>query len=339
MLTGAGKATQTLHDGQWVILDADMAMILKAPEEVWSAAARLGNAPSEGRRAKPSVASRPKTTRLRQLIEPLNLTDAYGPTFSIQECGSLHDLIRYTHEMAVLAMFQTGDDIVESAEILIRRLDGAVPLHFLIIDLGGGIAPGSKTFKIRLEDILSVPMLALWRGVLTPGLRWHLPPPVAGVSGLLSRSILDAGSARPIGQQNYALITRDYLNLNARVDYHFAMVDAVCGMNPRENHIRFRFKGGGTMAVQRERRALFISEVLEANDFFVDQRGDLVTATILETQQSETEDRLVMLGRLLGFSRLLDATMRDETVHRKVARAFMDGDWALNSLDQETVQA
>ena len=338
MLTGAGKATQALRDGQWVILDADMGMILKAPEEVW-AAAQLDNAASESRRAKRSGPSRPEITRLRQLIEPLNLTDAYGPTFSIQECRSLHDLIRYTHEMAVLAMFQTGDDIVESAEILIRRLDGAVPLHFLIIDLGGGIAPGSKTFKIRLEDILSVPMLALWRGVLTPGLRWHLPPPVAGVSGLLSRSILDAGSARPIGQQNYALITRDYLNLNARVDYHFAMVDAVCGMNPRENHIRFRFKGGGTMAVQRERRALFISEVLEANDFFVDQRGDLVTATILETRQSETEDRLVMLGRLLGFSRLLDATMRDETVHRKVARAFMDGDWALNSLDQETVQA
>ena len=334
MLTGAGEATRTLQDGQWVILDADMGMILKAPEQVWSAAARFGSAPLEGRRAKPGGPERPKTTRLRQLIEPLNLTDAYGPTFSIQECRSLHDLIRYTHEMAVLAMFQTGDDIMESAEVLIRRLDGAVPLHFLIIDLGGGIAPGGKTFKVRLEDILSVPMLALWRGVLTPGLRWNLPPPTPGVSGLLSRSILDAGSARPIGQQNYALITRDYLNLNARVDYHFAMVDAVCGMNPRENHIRFRFKGGGTTAVQRERRALFISEVLEANNFFVDQRGDLVTATILETRQSETEDRLVMLGRLLGFSRLLDATMRDDTVHRKVARAFMDGDWALNSLDQ-----
>ena len=140
---------------------------------------------------------------------------------------------------------------------------------------------------------------------------------------------VDSGSARPIGQQNYALITRDYLNLNARVDYHFAMVDAVCGMNPRENHIRFRFKGGGTTAVQRERRAQFISEVLQANDFFVDQRGDLVTATILETQQSETEDRLVMLGRLLGFSRQLDATMRDDTVQARWRGRFMDGDCAL----------
>jgi pyruvate,water dikinase len=338
MLTGTGKATRELKDGQWVILDADMAVIYKAPEEVWAVgppaefgAASGGAGPVRGHRPP----ARPEAARLRQLIEPLNLTDAYGPTFSIQECRSLHDLIRYTHEMAVLAMFQTGDDIVESAEVLVRRLEGDVPLHFLIIDLGGGISPGSKTFKVRLEDILSVPMLALWRGVLTPGLRWGQPPPAAMVSGLLSRSMLDSGSARPIGQQNYALITRDYLNLNARVDYHFAMVDAVCGVNPRENHIRFRFKGGGTTAVQRERRALFITEVLEANNFFVDQRGDLVTAAILETQQAETEDRLVMLGRLLGFSRLLDAAMRDETVHRKVAQAFMDGDYGLTSVGSE----
>ena len=356
MLTGAGKAGQTLRDGQWVVLDADMAIIYKAPEEVWEGAQQTVNtAPPKveglpksppyargdfagpgGRLAHADrVGMPPETTRLRQLIEPLNLTDAYGPTFSIQECRSLHDLIRYAHEMAVMAMFQTGDDILESAEVLVRRLDGAVPLHFLIMDLGGGIAPGSRTFKVRLDEILSVPMLALWRGMLTPGLRWSQPPPAAMVSGLLSRSMLDSGSARPVGRQNYALITRDYLNLNARVDYHFAMVDTVCGTNPRENHVRFRFKGGGTTAVQRERRAMFITEVLEANNFFVDQRGDLVTASILETRQPETEDRLVMLGRLLGFSRLLDATMRDDTVGRKVAQAFLDGDYGLKTLNVE----
>ena len=341
MLTGAGKATDVLRDGQWVILDADCAMVLKAPEEVWSdiALTQHGKPLREARKAKRSDVSCPETTRLRQLVEPLNLTDAYGPTFSVQECRSIHDLIRYTHEMAVLAMFQTGDDILESAEVLVRRLEGAVPMHFLIIDLGGGIAAGCKGFRVRLEDILSLPLLALWKGISTPGLRWHQPPPAPAISGLLSRSLFDAGSARPVGQQNYALITRDYLNLNARVDYHFAMVDAVCGMNPRENYIRFRFKGGGTIAVQRERRAMFIAEVLKANHFIVDQRSDLVTASILETAQSETEERLVMLGRLFGFSRLLDATMRDDTMHRRVADAFLDGDYGLDSLKEELAGA
>ncbi len=341
MLTGAGKATEVLRDGQWVILDADRAMVSKAPEEIWSGAALTGHGKPlrEAGRAKRSDVSCPGTTRLRQLIEPLNLTDAYGPTFSVQECRSIHDLIRYTHEMAVLTMFQAGDEILESAQVLVRRLECAVPMHFLIIDLGGGIAAGSKGSRVRLEDILSLPLLALWRGISTPGLRWNQPPPAAAISGLFSRSLLDAGSARPVGQQNYALITRDYLNLNARVDYHFAMVDAVCGTNPRENYIRFRFKGGGTIAVQRERRARFIADVLAANQFLVDQRSDLVTASILETAQSETEQRLVMLGRLFGFSRLLDATMRDDTVHRKVAQAFLDGDYALDSLKEESALA
>jgi pyruvate,water dikinase len=338
MLTGAGKATEVLRDGQWVILDADRAMVLKAPEEVWSGAAlsRHDEPLPEANRAKRSEASSPGTARLRQLIEKLNLTDAYGPTFSAQECRSLHDLIRYTHEMAVLAMFQTGDEVLESAEVLVRRLEGAVPMHFLIIDLGGGIAAGCQGFKVRLEDILSLPLLALWKGISTPGLRWNQPPPAPSLSGLLSRSLLDAGGARPVGQQNYALIARDYLNLNARVDYHFAMVDAVCGINPRENYIRFRFKGGGTIAVQRERRATFIAEVLAANHFLVDRQNDLVTASILETGQSETEQRLVMLGRLFGFSRLLDATMHDDTMPRKVAKAFLDGDYALDSLQEIT---
>ena len=134
----------------------------------------------EARRAKRSDVSRPGTIQLRQMIEPLNLTDAYGPTFSVQECRSLHDLIRYTHEMAVLAMFQTGDDILESAEVLVRRLESTVPLHFLIIDLGGGITQtGCKGFKVRLEDIVSLPLLALLRGISTPGLRWNQPPPAA----------------------------------------------------------------------------------------------------------------------------------------------------------------
>ncbi|MGC8490972.1 MAG: PEP/pyruvate-binding domain-containing protein [Syntrophobacteraceae bacterium] len=337
MMTGAGKAVQTLQDGQWIVLDADMGMIFKAPEDAWTEESKPGE-PSrrvrgESANAQPEPLSH--SPRLKQLILPLNLTDAYGPSFSIRECRSIHDLIRYAHEMAVLAMFQTGDEFLESAEVLVRRLEGTAPLHFLMIDLGGGIAPDSKKFKVRLEDVFSVPLLALWRGIMTPGLRWNQPPPGAMPTGLLSRSLLDSASARPIGQQNYALITRDYLNLNARVDYHFAMVDAVCGMNPRENHIRFRFKGGGTTAVQRERRAQFITEVLQGNGFFVDQRGDLVTASILETQQPETEERLVMLGRLLGFSRQLDATMRDDTVAGKVARAFLDGDYALKTLCDE----
>jgi pyruvate,water dikinase len=339
MVTGTGKATEVLRDGEWVILDAGSAMVFQAPEEVWAdaAAVRKKRAAAEDRSSSRKGAATPELAGLRGLIEPLNLTDAYGPTFSIHECKSLHDIIRYTHEMAVLAMFEAGDDVLEEAEVLLHRLDEGMPFHFLIIDLGGGIATGRAGFKVRLGDVVSAPLLALWKGMSTPGLRWSQPPPVPGLSGLFTRAMLDNRSARPVGNQNYALITRDYLNLNARVDFHFTMVDAVCGANPRENYIRFRFKGGGTNALQRERRAQFIAQVLDEHHFITDQQGDLVNASISETQPEEIEARLVMVGRLIGFSRLLDAAMSDDSVPRKVARAFLDGDYALQSMSEECV--
>ena len=63
MLTGTGKATEVLKDGQWVILDADRAMVLKAPEEVWSGIALTQREKTlpEDRRAKRNDVSRPET--------------------------------------------------------------------------------------------------------------------------------------------------------------------------------------------------------------------------------------------------------------------------------------
>ncbi len=334
MLTGAGRATEVLRDGEWVVLDADSAMVLQAPENVWAEAEEVRRQvrPAQSGAPAPAGVASPEAVRLLQLIEPLHLTDAYGPTFSIHECRSIHDVIRYTHEMAVIAMFQVGDGVVEEAWGLTHRLDEGMPFHFIIIDLGGGLVSGMNGYKIHLGDVQSVPLLALWRGISTPGLRWGEPPPGLSISGLLSRSMMDNRSARPVGNPNYALITRDYLNLNARVDYHFTMVDAVCGANPRENYIRFRFKGGGTTALQRERRARFVGTVLGEHHFFTDQQGDLVNGTMTDAESREIEERLVMIGRLLGFSRLLDATMCDDTVPTKVARAFLDGDYGLQGL-------
>ena len=341
MITGTGKATRTLKDGQWIVLDADRALILEAPEEIWSKSSSASERKpvrlrktDEGRSAEESKGP-PESAKLREFIEPLNLTDSYGPTFSIMECKSLHDIIRFTHEMAVLSMFRLGDNVLDEAGMLVHALSKGIPLHFLIIDLGGGLAPGTHGTKINREDLVSAPLLAIIDGISTEGLRWNEPPPASNISGLLSRSLLDNAGARPVGQQNYALISRDYLNLNARVDFHFAMLDSVCGMSARENYIRFRFKGGGTTLVQRERRARFIAEVLKGYDFFTDQRGDLVTGAIIEMEKEDIEARLVMLGRLMGFSRLLDASMQNDSMPGKIAQAFLNGDFGLKDFDKE----
>ncbi|WP_279343337.1 PEP/pyruvate-binding domain-containing protein [Fundidesulfovibrio terrae] len=332
MITGLGTATTALESGQWVLVDADRGAVCATDADLWR------NASSGSARSAVTGRSAPQApdaaASVRSLVLPLNLTDAYGPTFSILECSSLHDMVRFIHEKAVIALFEAGDAVAEEAFALVRRIKDTTGLDFLIIDMGGGLVPGRST-EIGLEAVLCEPLKALCAGMAVPGLRWGVAPPIPGVGGLMSRSLLDARSERPVGNPNYAFVARDYLNLNARVDYHFAMIDAVCGANARENSIRFRFKGGGTARIQRERRAAFVEMVMRQEEFYTNRQGDMVTAVLMEGSRESIRAKMEMLGRFLGFSRLLDAAMVDDDMPARIAQAFLEGDYQLKGLEEK----
>jgi pyruvate,water dikinase len=324
MVTGLGTATTALENGRWVLVDADRGAVFDTDPALWQ------DAPQKSAREVRQVPD--AASGVRELVLPLNLTDAYGPTFSILECKSLHDMVRFIHEKAVIALFEAGDAVAEEAFSLVRRIKDSTGLDFLIIDMGGGLVPGRAT-EIGLDSVLCEPLRALCAGMAVPGLRWGVAPPIPGVGGLMSRSMLDGRSERPVGNPNYAFVARDYLNVNARVDYHFAMIDAVCGANARENSIRFRFKGGGTARVQRERRAVFVEMVMRQEEFYTNRQGDMVTAVLMEGSRETIRAKMEMLGRFLGFSRLLDAAMANDDMPRVVAEAFLEGDYGLKRLE------
>ncbi|MDA8139543.1 MAG: PEP-utilizing enzyme [Desulfobacteraceae bacterium] len=326
MVTGTLTAAASLSSDRWVVLDADHGKVLDAPESVWSDSGLNQRRLSSPKAAcEKKVLADPVRAQIKEMVVPLNLTNAYGATFSMAECRSVHDLIRLAHEMAVLSMFDAGDAVMAQAGGLLRQLDIGIPFHFLVIDLGGALSAERRRGVLGAADIRSVPLEALCRGLTTPGLSWHSTPPAAAMSGLMSRTLLDARSRRPAGSFNYALAAKDYLNLNARVEYHFAMLDAVCGAQSPTNYIRFRFKGGGTSDQRCLRRARFLCEVLEAHGFYSSMVGDLVTASLAGAPHERVAEALVMLGRLLGFSRLLDALMEDDETPRRLARAFLEG--------------
>ncbi|MGE5258398.1 MAG: PEP/pyruvate-binding domain-containing protein [Hyphomicrobiales bacterium] len=332
MITGTPMAAEVIGDGRWVVLDADHGQVSEAPPHVRTQAAEG----RQGTNLSKTACSRriPVDSlrgRLRELTVPLNLTDAYGPTFSLNECRSVHDLVRLAHEMAVLAMFDAGDRVMAQAGGLLKQVDVGVPFHFLVIDLGGALSSTSPRTVLGQTDIRSTPLAAVCEGLATPGLGWHSPPSAAAMGGLFSRALLDARGARPVGSFNYALAARDYLNLNARVEFHFAMLDTVCSGNGSANYIRFRFKGGGTGGEQCRRRARFVGEVLEANGFFSTVTQDMVTASLAGAPRELIRGRLVMLGRLLGFSRLLDAAMTDDQTPHRLAQDFLEGRFSVRA--------
>lgn len=333
MLTGLGSATGELHDGDLILVDGERGLVYKATDNEMDRYRAKYKRKAAAWRDRVPHPEDPQAAVLYDLIVPLNLTDAYGPTFSIAECQTIHDLVRFAHEKAVLAMFEAGDEAIESTSGMVFHLESNVPFMVSLIDLGGGLMSGSSR-RLAPEKVLSRPFRALWEGVATPGLNWG-PAGGVNVGSVVSRFMTDHRSARPIGMPNYALVTRDFLNLNARMDFHFTMVDSICGMDSKVNYIKFRFKGGGTGLEQRIRRVRCIAEILSAKGFFCNQRDDLLTASLQGGAQQVIEEKLQVIGRLLGFTRLLDAVMRSDDLIPVVAQAFFDGDYQLEGLPEE----
>ncbi|UJX43195.1 pyruvate, phosphate dikinase [Desulfovibrio sp. JY] len=324
MLTRATGAITAIPDGVPAVLDAAAGSVSAMPAVIGDLSELLAAPRPETAKA-PRVALTPGRARVRELTVPLNLTNAYGPTFAAVECQSLHDIIRFAHEAAILALFEAGDELLDEAFSHVRILRGNAPFEVMVIDLGGGVREDATGRFITAGDLTSQPLAALWQGLNAGATPYATPPSGPNgrdVSGVMGRGITDARGKRPVGEPNYALAARDYVNVNARVEFHFAMIDAVCGPRTRGNYVRLRVKGGGAATPLRERRATCLADILAAAGFYVDRRGDLVTASLTDVSGDDAAKGLVLLGRLLSFMRLLDAAMTDDDAPARAADAF-----------------
>jgi pyruvate, water dikinase len=285
----------------------------------------------EETRARTAGAPRRRTeSPLHEAVLALTLTDPFSARFRPRGCRSLHDIVRYTHEKAVAAMFELGDRAGRETGRRVRRLATAVPLDLVVLDLGGAIGEdGSDRRDVAPAEVLSLPFQALWRGVTAPGVSWtgRTQISVSGFASVIGARV--AGSDRPareLGGRNYAIVGPDYLNLNARLAYHFAMVDALVGETAENNFVNFRFRGGAADARRRDLRARFLAEVLVGAGFGVDRRGDLVTAWVRRYPPQVCEAALELLGRLMACARQLDMLMTNEASMRRFVARFRAGE-------------
>jgi hypothetical protein len=248
-----------------------------------------------------------------------------GP-FPVKELPGLEDLLDYAHELAVEEMFDLLDRFDPSWSKAIKVQTG-LPINLHVIDLGGGLFSGTEKKLIRKEEILSEPMLAMFKGMYFPGISWSGPIGV-NLKGLMV--IMAQSTSRPeedFWDKTYALLTGEYMNYNSRLGYHYTSVDACVCDNRENNHIRFMFKGGAADDVRRARRARFIGAVLEKMAFEVVVQKDWVNARLLHQDRSCMEKNLDLIGRLMGCSRQRDMVMNDEAIVSWHVEAFMQGNY------------
>jgi len=262
-------------------------------------------------------------------ITPLNLTTINEADIDPKDFQTVHDIIRFVHEISVKEMFRIGE-LTEgegSTQLLVSEL---VPMYFYVIDLDGGVVDEAKFLrKIRPEHITSIPFNALWRGMTHQGVRWSGPVDidVGGLASVMARSFVRTGVTEK-GGKVYVIITDQYVNLSVKLAYHFSIIDAFCGESYINNYINFRFQGGGAGAEGRSRRALFIREIMEAYDFRVEVKGDLVIADLRGASRAETEEKLDILGRLIGCSRQLDMAISSIDAKDWYVKAFLEGNYS-----------
>jgi pyruvate, water dikinase len=272
-----------------------------------------------------------RSSPLGELILTLHLTDPRATSFRASQCRSVHDIVRFAHEKAVATMFELGDEAV-SGRRRTWQIESSIPLSLTLMDLGGAVPEASRSKRaLRPEAVASVPFRALWRGIADPRVQWagRAQISLAGFASVMAASMVDApATVRALGDRNYVVVAPEYMNLNARLAYHFAMIDAVVTDVSENNYVSFRFRGGGAGEGRRDRRARFLESVLLRTGFGVERKGDLVTSWARRLSAEHCEASLATLGRLMACARQLDMLMDDDGAVGRFAERFLSEDFA-----------
>jgi len=310
-LFGVPSATELLAPGQEITLDADNAAVYPGRQE-----ALLDRKPERPNMMAGSPVFQ-TLERVNRFITPLNLLDPDALDFTAANCRTLHDITRFCHEKSVQEMFSFGRDHDFSPRSS-KQLKTVIPMQWWIINLEDGFTRETGGKMVPLDNIASIPMLALWRGIVA--FPWEGPPGVDG-KGFLSvlfqsatNTNLEPAMASTFVDKNYFMISRHFCNLQSRFGYHFTSVEALAGPRPRENYIRFQFKGGAADQQRRVRRARFVGEILDEFNFRTRVREDALFARLDDCDQQFIEDHLEILGHILIHTRQLDMIMNREEV-------------------------
>ncbi|MDL1967759.1 MAG: pyruvate, water dikinase [Deltaproteobacteria bacterium] len=321
-LLGTSTATEHIRNGDLVTVDATGCAVYAGKAESFLEKEAEKTSLMKGSPVHNTLGN------VLKYIAPLNLADPDASDFTPEGCRTIHDIIRFAHEMSLHELFGFKKD-ASSLEHLARRLVINVPMQWWVVDLGGGCREGMQGDTIGLEDITSVPMLILWEGITA--VPWKGPPPIdtKGFFSVMYGATMDRnlvpGIRSRYADRNYLVISENFCHLSSRFGFHFSTVEAFFGEKVAENYICFNFNGGAADDVRRARRTELIKLILEKFDFWVQIKGDTLFARLERQEVPFLKERLKVLGHLVMHTRQLDMVLSNsERVNKYVEKILKE---------------
>ena len=326
-LVNTGIATNKLAQGREVTVNADARAVYDGVVQ------SMVESPCARRNLLENSPFIRKMRSVMEFISPLELVDPNADNFTPEGCRSLHDIIRFSHEVAVREMFQLGNRRVRKIGGS-KQLNVDIPIHFYVLDVGGGLRKSVTDRKaVTFEDITSVPLKAVLKGLGHPDIRWGDFTHFDWAEH--DKIVMSGGIISPKAAMfaSHAVVSDDYLNLNLRFGYHFVILDAICTKTPADNYVLFRFSGGGADMYKRTLRADFLNQVLQRFGFDVNRKSDLIDAKLEGEKTKTMEAKLDRVGRLLGATRLMDMYLKDESMVQSFVKDFMNGRYHFSTIE------
>ncbi len=203
----------------------------------------------------------------------------------------------------------------------------AVRMQWWVINLDDGFKGDVKGRFVQLEDIVSIPMLAIWEGVVA--IPWAGPPPV-DTRGLMSIFVeatsnphLDPSMQSDYAQRNYFMVSKNFCSLQSRFGFHFLTTEALVGDRAMENYVSFSFKGGAADHRRRTNRAAMVAGILQQYGFRTEIKDDNVFSRLEGEPEEFMKSRLKVLGFLMMHTRQLDMVMTDEAAIERHKRKLI----------------
>ena len=322
-LVNTGHATSTLTSGDKVTVYADAKVVYEGVVQQLLDSACA---------ARSLLVGSPFMARIKEVLDyisPLNLVDPMAESFVPEACKTLHDVLRFAHEKSVYEMFSRGGRGRRGRKG-VKKLISEVPITVHLLDVGEGLRQDAGTKRVvELEEVVSVPFRALWKGLGHPDLYWD---PKLKHFDWDEFDRISAGIVPLDSLGSYAILSSDYLNLNIHFGYHFVVLDTLCGDDHDNNYIMLRFAGGGAKLYSRSLRVKFLNEILSNLGFRTEIKGDLIEAQFTRDDKLAIEAKLEKIGLLLGCTRLLDMALQDEKDVEILVNRFLIGDYNLSPI-------